>query len=247
MPPPRPTHFLSIPLASDQLSQSWFSFRNDVTRPATSYVVAADAIRPLGTLHLTLGVMRLNPGGVDLAVDVLRNLNPSSILAGLRSSPRGGESKTTSMSTSMSTSASGRAQTLLIALRGLHPIRPPTSRASVLYATPSDPDGLLQPFCELLRQPFIEAGLLDDSSHVDDGRPSLLLHATIVNTVYMRRGNRHGQRMTIDARDLVARYGDYQWVQDMPINRIALCRMGAKKVDGADGDEAYEVEADVAL
>lgn len=108
---------------------------------------------------------------------------------------------------------------------------------------------------------------------VDEQRP-LLLHATVVNTIYVkknknnvnnnnnssnsnnnpnnngdRRGGRQGrrrqERLTLDARDILGRYDDYVWVEGMPVDRVAICRMGAKKIEGSEGDEAYEVEAEV--
>lgn len=129
------------------------------------------------------------------------------------------------------------------------------SKASVLYAPPSEPDGILRSFCQKLRKPFMDSGLM-----IDDGRP-LLLHATIINTIYVKpsrvdggrggRGGRGGggsrrERMTIDARDLLDRYRDYVWMEGFPITRVAICKMGAKKIEGTD-DAAYEVVSEIVV
>lgn len=114
------------------------------------------------------------------------------------------------------------------------------SKTSVLYAAPTDTEGILHKFCEQLRKPFRDMGLMEDD------RP-LLLHATIVNTIYVkgRGGGRRKERLMLDARDLMHKYEDYAWVEDMPVSRVAVCKMGAKKVDG--GDEVYEVEEEIEI
>uniref|UniRef100_A0A8H7K6U1 A-kinase anchor protein 7-like phosphoesterase domain-containing protein n=1 Tax=Bionectria ochroleuca TaxID=29856 RepID=A0A8H7K6U1_BIOOC len=110
------------------------------------------------------------------------------------------------------------------------------SRTSVVYAPPLDPGGLLRRFCELVRGRFQEAGVM-----AQEERP-LLLHATVVNTIYI--GDRRLKRVAMDARDLMAKYDGHTWLEDMPVERVTLCKMGAKKVEGELG-EAYEVEAEV--
>ncbi|PTB61816.1 hypothetical protein BBK36DRAFT_1130967 [Trichoderma citrinoviride] len=228
MPPKlTPTHFLCIPLAGAQLATALAAFRADVTS-AMSFGLPDDAVRPLGTLHLTLGVMALKRDGTRLAKAA--NTSPSALaLSG--GSNVGSESP--------------RSDGLTLTMRGLHSIQPP-AKAAVLYASPSEPEGILYDFCKRLQRPFQEAGLM-----IDENRP-LLLHATIINTIYVKsnsgsggRGKRR-ERLTIDARSLLSRYDDYLWADKMPITRVALCRMGAKPIPGTD-DAAYEVEAEVAF
>ncbi|KFA61623.1 hypothetical protein S40285_06204 [Stachybotrys chlorohalonatus IBT 40285] len=220
--PPRamPTHFLCIPLAGPQLGRSLASFKADVV---TRSGIPADAVRPLGTLHLTLGVMALREDTLAQAVDVLKGLSLTDALANARAAAN--------------ISSSGRPS---ISLKGLHSMHPP-ARTSVLYAPPTDPEGVLRPFCEQLRRPFLESGLM-----ADEGRP-LLLHATVVNTIYVGRGRggRRRERMTLDARELLRRHEEYVWLEGMPLEKLTLCRMGAKRIEGSNGDEAYEVVAEV--
>jgi activating signal cointegrator complex subunit 1 len=132
----------------------------------------------------------------------------------------------------------------------------PAERAGVLYSPPVDELGLLQAFCEKVRSAFIEAELM-----VDENRP-LLMHATVVNTIYVKgnnrgRGGRGGQggrggrggkrgRLMFDATGIIERYEDQVWMEDVPVETVAICRMGAKKmVVNGEEDEAYEVEAEV--
>ncbi|KAH6621372.1 hypothetical protein B0J18DRAFT_432297 [Chaetomium sp. MPI-SDFR-AT-0129] len=145
-----------------------------------------------------------------------------------------------------------------ITLRGLAAMQT-LNQTSVLYAPPVDPFGLLQSFCEKVRGQFQEAELM-----IDEGRP-LLLHATVVNTVYVKgnkrgtgnkrgRGGRGGgggkkwERLVFDATGIIDRYEDQVWMEDVPVEKVAICQMGAKKVvvDGEE-DEAYEVTAEVEI
>jgi activating signal cointegrator complex subunit 1 len=207
-------------LAGPQLVRSIASFRTEVTNPA-SFGIPPTAVRPAGTLHLTLGVMSLKDEGVQQATEVLKSLRLSEFLADAKAG------------------TSSTAERLSITLKGLHAMQSP-AKTSVLYAAPVDTEGILYKFCEQIKATFQEAGLM-----AKEDRP-LLLHATVVNTIYVKdeRGRRIRERMTIDARDMVSLYDDYVWLEDMPVDRVALCRMGAKKIEGTD-DEAYEVEAEV--
>lgn len=203
------------------------------------------AIRPLGTLHLTIGVMSFpKDEGLEKAVALLKTLVPRNILANIKaaeatattagSAPeRGGDT---------TKEPSGPPPPLLsVTLKGLHSMQPAASRSSVLYAPPVDNEGTLLRFCESLRTTFQEAELMPV-----ENRP-LLLHATIVNTIYVKgrnRGKRH-EKLTIDAREILDRYEDFVWMEEVPVEKIAICKMGAKKQE--DGDEAYEVEAEIDL
>lgn len=227
MPPKTaPTHFLCIPLTGTQLSRSLASFKADVTNPM-SFAVPPEAIRPLGTLHLTLGVMALKGDGVERAAELLRSLRLRDMLANMRKSASSTGSSSVTDDTKLS-----------VTLQGLQAMHTP-SKTSVVYAPPVDTDGVLWRFCEQIKTTFQEAGLM-----AEENRP-LLLHATIVNTIYVKssRGKRR-ERLTIDARDMVSQYDGHVWMENMPVERLTLCRMGAKKIEGTD-DEAYEVEVQV--
>ncbi|KAI1825688.1 kinase A anchor protein [Xylaria intraflava] len=246
MPPrPHPTHFLCIPLCTvagrRQLSASLSSFRLDVTSPE-SFGVPEQAIRPVGTLHLTLGVMSFPKNeGLEKAVALLKSILPRQILADLASSAPTKQSNPGHPVAEAGVSAKPSAS-LMVSLRGLRTLQP-AAKSSMLYAAPLDVDGTLTAFCERLRSVFRDAGLLGE-----DSRP-LLLHATVLNTIYVkdkgasRRGGKHGEKLTIDARRILDRYEDYVWMENVPVEKIAICRMGAKKLD--DGDAAYEVEAEI--
>ncbi|ROT43730.1 hypothetical protein SODALDRAFT_320123 [Sodiomyces alkalinus F11] len=274
--PPRPTtrpppftHFLCIPLVTPSsrphLARALAAFRADVTGPSVQSAIPHDAVRPLGTLHLTLGMMSLpDAEGIEKAVSVLRSLKPREILAGIRplseTTPLAAASTTakvaaetggagavtvTASETVLETTSSGnntdnpQLTSLSLTLRGLYSMQQ-ARQAAVLYVPPVDPQGVLLAFCEGLRAPFLEAGVM-----VAEDRP-LLLHATVVNTVYVRNGGRRGRgrRLTVDAREVLDRYDGHVWMEDVPLERIAICRMGAKAVEGED-EAAYELEAEI--
>ncbi|KAK6955812.1 hypothetical protein Daesc_003456 [Daldinia eschscholtzii] len=243
MPPrPSPTHFLCLPLVTGtsrhQLSASLSAFSADVTSP-DSFAVPEQAIRPLGTLHLTIGVMSFPKNdGLDKAVALLKTLVPRKIMASINAA------ESVKSAEHSAQEPTGPPPPLLsVTLKGLHSMQPAASKASVLYAPPVDTEGTLLRFCENLRSTFQEAGLM-----AEENRP-LLLHATIMNTIYVkgrnRKGGKRSEKLTIDARDILDRYNDYVWMEDVPIEKIAICKMGAKKQE--DGDEAYEVEAEIEM
>ena len=245
MPPkPSPTHFLCVPLVTPasrpQLVHSLGSFLADVSSPA-SFGVPEDAVRPVGTLHLTLGVFSLpRSESVERAKELLRSLKPREMLAAAQPPGMPAAAKTETKTTTTTTMPP-----LTVTLRGLESMQAP-SKAAVLYAAPVDPLGTLQGFCEKLRAAFQEAELMAEES-----RP-LLLHATILNTVYVRgrrKNARRGERLTIDARGILDRYEDQVWMEDIAVEKIAICRMGAKKieVDGIVVDEQYVVEEEIPL
>lgn len=249
--PKRPplTHFLCIPLVTPasrpELSASLASFRRETASAnERCFRIPDGAVRPLGTLHLTLGVMSLKEERLGEAVGLLGGLRMGEILAEAR---REEAERTRAAARLVGEGPEGGApvadEGMSISLRGLHSMQK-ASQASVLYAPPVDARGTLRPFCEKLRAKFLEAGLM-----VDDDRP-LLLHATIVNTVYVRgRGRGKGRRLTLDAGSLLDRYADYVWLERFAVDRVAICRMGAKEVEGEEGevDAAYEVEAEVKI
>ncbi|PSS20510.1 hypothetical protein M430DRAFT_34768 [Amorphotheca resinae ATCC 22711] len=224
-PAPRLTHFLCLPLLTTtsrpQLQSSLSAFRADLGG------IPEAAVRPVGTLHLTLGVMSLlTAERVEQALALLRSLNLREML----------EERIAGGGEAMAMARSGTP--LRVTLRGLESMQNP-DKTSVLYAAPVDGDLRLQRFCGRLKEAFSAAELL-----VPDTRP-LLLHATIVNTVYVAGRGRSKGRLTIDAREVLERFEEHEWMSDVRLENVAICRMGARKLD--DGDEEYVVEGQVEL
>lgn len=218
-------------------SLSYF-LRTRTEPPRWPLLTPSLAVRPVGTIHLTIGVMSFpNNEGLQKAVTLLKTLIPQQMLSDITASTptkQGGEARGPPAPLS---------PPLSVTLKGLHTMHS-VAKASVLYAPPLDEDGVLTKFCEKLRSTFQEAGVM-----IEDNRP-LLLHATILNTIYIKGKNtsrggkgKNREQLTIDARQILDRYNDYLWMEDVPVEKMAICRMGAKKQE--DGDEAYEVEAEI--
>ncbi|KAL1629846.1 hypothetical protein SLS56_005242 [Neofusicoccum ribis] len=230
------THFLCLPLVTaeskPQLQASLDRFKTDVLRPkpnpkhdkdtevadgvpvegSDGPAVPARAIRPVGTLHLTLGVMSLvDPERIHEAVSLLQSLDLAAMpVEGMRASQSAAkENKShasepekpmeapeleaitsespavaaTDLPTDVTTSPS---KPLVISLRSLVSMHPP-HKTSILYAQPEDPTNRIHAFCDALRNLFTERGLM-----IEDTRP-LKLHATVVNTIYAKSGGRYGK------------------------------------------------------
>jgi activating signal cointegrator complex subunit 1 len=264
--PPRPqlTHFLCIPLVTSasrsQLRASLSSFRAATTaEPEESsseisqlpnnsnggmFFIPEKAIRPLGTLHLTLGVMSLlSQDTLNSCLQLLKSLDLKSILAeSMVGNP--GEVE--------------REKELRVTLKGLTSMHDP-SKTSILYAEPlvgsSHHPKSLEDFCSRLKKLFTDAGYI-----MPDTRP-LLLHATIVNTIYapgVRKatgeGGGHGKKkakLTLDATGVLEKFKDMLWFEDCSIEKVAICRMGAVDVRDSEGkqtgDQEYAVEGEVDL
>lgn len=223
---PALTHFLCIPLinptSQPQLEASIGMFKRQVCsaapdRQPSREIEAAeegnvptlhpDAIRPLGSLHLTLGVMSLDEAKLAQATALIQSLDLGNLLQGATlaqaDQPNTTDTSTTSpdpaLSTSLATDQSTTAVSasdskslpLTLSLEGLEPMQSPT-KTSILYIRPHDPTNRLQPLCQALRKTFTDAGLI-----IADTRP-LRLHATIVNTIYIK-GRKKSKKPKLDA------------------------------------------------
>ena len=253
--------------------------------------VPEKAIRPVGTLHLTLGVMSLtSPDKLEQAIGLLKQLNLGQMLRG-ESSQSANEEKQERLTDNTDRN---NPEPLRLSLRGLESMHP-VQRTSVLYAAPHDTSDRLQAFGEALRSTFMEAGFV-----VPDDRP-LKLHATIINMIYAKKGGRTGRsqgyetqqrshnmlsdmpveptaatednlstadtvqsigsshravtnRMAgnapdsrgfnkFDATALVKHFKDFDWANDVVVDKVAICKMGAKKLLNEQGNiigEEYE-------
>ncbi|CZR52992.1 uncharacterized protein PAC_02870 [Phialocephala subalpina] len=253
--PPALTHFLCIPLVTSssrpQLQKSLATFRERLSQkgiPDLPDGLPEKAIRPLGTLHLTLGVMSLlTPEKVEGALKLLRELDIKSLFSQpspvkfAPKLPAGPDSKVKEKE--KETEGQAKPENLKITLQGLRPMQTP-SKTSILYSSPLDPDLRLFQFCTSLRQTFTEAGFIEDQK-------KLLLHATIVNTVYAKgvkgkgtgHGKRGGAKLMIDASEILEEFEEFEFMENVRVERVAVCRMGAKPDE--DGEVAYEVEGEI--
>ncbi|KAJ5702063.1 hypothetical protein N7488_009611 [Penicillium malachiteum] len=292
---PSLTHFLCIPLVNStsitQLEASLASFKEDYPpipasdperrdRSSNDHVsqppIPEGAIRPLGTLHLTLGVMSLpSKHRLDDAISFFQSINLAELLQESErvalqkqaKSHRYRSNRTENAPEGLQDISQSSVHPLTASLESLHAI-PRAKAATVLHAAPVDSTSRLYPFCLMLRDKFIEAGFIVGESkekeeksekneeaseqqtntgdevaspqHEGPDQPNildpytaaltrtpkvrpLLLHATILNTIYVRgrprpvkksshenqRWKNVQRRIEIDARGLLDRYKDY--------------------------------------
>lgn len=274
-PPSRPplTHFLCLPLVTSsskpQLQASLDLFTSEITQkadPGSEDVgarigVPGKAVRPVGTLHLTLGVMSLRTQArVDEALALLRSIDARELLekSRLRESV-GARCHEAESIQSGREEASGEQhddgqqredqpeQTtphpLQLSLKGLVPMHSLKS-TSILYTSPVSLTHDIQGLCQSLVSIFTSAGFM-----VPETRP-LLLHATVLNTIYVpkvrqasdRGRGGHGKykaKLTIDATGILERFGEHVWMEEDVIRKVAICRMGAKASESG-GEEYFE-------
>jgi activating signal cointegrator complex subunit 1 len=220
---PNLTHFLCLPLitpeSTPQFQQSVAAFRRAVTvsnedgetAPQDATVASRihpEAIRPVGSLHLTLGVMALDGNGLEAAVNVLEGVNVAAMLEDAQAAASAG---TTSINAQIERPASSTQPLspeepdapvpLTLDFKGLTSMHDPT-QTSILYLAPHDPSNRLYHFCLALQQHFQTAGLL-----VQDDR-ALRLHATVVNTVYAKSRNTKPARREVGDGDSSSRPGE---------------------------------------
>jgi activating signal cointegrator complex subunit 1 len=306
---PQLTHFLCVPLVNDhsrpQLETKLSELKQELRG---SGFLPVKAVRPPGTLHLTLGVMSLDDEQLDLATQYLSELDVQKMLQNVTAQCLAEEAAASgTVSENLNAFAMPDWEALSIDLKGLVPMQAP-QKTSILYAEPVDKRQILQPFGEKLRYEFTQKGFL-----IEDKR-TLRLHATVINTIYAKskgRGGRanakpsqhrtgegsvdgvngveehddgasmagssidghdevttappdpstietkvpkldgstgHGPEakswLRFDARDLIERYKDVVWAENVRIDRVQICKMGAKKILDGEGEvvaEEYEV------
>ncbi|KAF1836874.1 hypothetical protein BDW02DRAFT_566644 [Decorospora gaudefroyi] len=183
------THFLCLPLVTPtskpQLRRGLERLKKDVAKDSP---VPIAAVRPPGTLHLTLGVMSLSPEELQEATLYLQDLNLHTLLRDIthrRIAEKAAEDGT--VAENLNAAAMPDTDALTVTLESLVPMQTP-SKTSILYAEPRDASQRLTGFAEAVRAAFAERGWV-----VDDAR-GLRLHATLLNTIYAKpKGGRQAK------------------------------------------------------
>lgn len=304
------THFLCLPLVMESsrhaLLQGLHKLKQELE---TEQIAPVKAVRPVGTLHLTVGVMSLDEESLQKAALYLRDLDVYRLLRDIslqKLAERAAEEG--AICENLNAAAMPDTDALTIDLESLVPMQAP-HKTSILYAEPKDGSQRLLPFASALKEQFTQQGFL-----IEDHRP-LKLHATVINTIYAKPGGRRGKAknkgipasttqgnpeapphlpgsknidgqeecasttgsandedgetvpsetakqaraqghgpdakswMRFDATSLIDKYRGFTWAENIRIDRVQICKMGAKKIwsGGSDGegevlDEQYQV------
>ncbi|KAL9581724.1 MAG: hypothetical protein Q9212_003727 [Teloschistes hypoglaucus] len=199
MPPKKTsklTHFLCLPIINQNSTPQWQKSLQQFTKDAIvppqpspnsaafpngsdeasepSLSIPAKAIRPLGALHLTIGVMSLpTQEKLNAARALLKNLDITKLLLDAQQP----ESDAEAEADQDPGSTSSKPSPLLLSFTTLQSMHSPQS-TSILYIPPIDNTGRLYPFCEALKTRFTQEGLM-----VEENR-DMKLHATVLNTLY---------------------------------------------------------------
>lgn len=249
-----PTHFLCLPLISPttlpHLSSSLSSLATTLAETTT---LPASAVRPPSTLHITLGVLSLTPSRLPVAVAYLDTLDLAGILRDVsqRLAAERAASQGIVAEGFMAGSLPAGAEVLKVNLEGLRGMRD-VKRTGVCFAVPRDDgdsaaDGRLGGFAKEVRRNWVDEGLMKSEER------EWLAHVTVVNSIYAKGGRGKGKgkgRVMFDASELVERYEGFVWAAGVEIDRVCLCKMGAKDIVrvGEEGeevkDQAYEVVAE---
>lgn len=270
--PAKLTHFLCLPLVNHDSRPQLGGALQDFKQKATA-TIPVKAVRPLDTLHLTLGVMSLSSQQLKRATTLLGSCDVTRLLTRSldldRSNSEAADPSTTSESVKDKQNIP-----LTVTLEGLLSMHEPAS-TSILYVSPQDTTERLVPLCLAILDLFRSEDLLKP-----DGRP-LKLHATIVNTIYAKNdiwpkarasetpsnapraqdgassaatSSQTARRSKVsnrfDARQLLDDFASFQWADRIVLDRIAICEMGAKQHFDKDDrltSESYTEVAHIAL
>jgi activating signal cointegrator complex subunit 1 len=235
--------------------------------------IDSKSVRPIGALHCTLGVMSLNEEELIEATEYLQGLDVRQILSEASAEPvdftKLSSTDASTLERPISPPTVSRAiQPLMIDLKGIESMHA-TQQTSILYAAPKDATGRLLPFCKTIQTLFNSKGFLRPDNR------ELKLHATLVNTIYARgrkrpaprgltisstgqlrpdRSQGHGPDadtpLKIDATGLLEKYKDFVWAENVVLDRVAICEMGAKKIMNDAGevvDQEYTEVASIQL
>ncbi|BGP35908.1 hypothetical protein JCM10296v2_007760 [Rhodotorula toruloides] len=192
-------------------------------------------MRPIGTLHLTIGV--LHPQNDEHLERAKRWLEEEvDIEELLRQAGEAGRAHRAEEQVDNDAPDIDSLEPLVVDLCSLKPMKhQPAHSAAILYLPPHDSTNRLQVFAQALHDAAVDAGLMRQP---EPNRREVLLHATVVNTRYSSSGSR-ARRYNFSS--VISRFEDTVWATDVPINGVALCKMGAKPTE--DGDAEYEVVA----
>lgn len=207
------THFLCVPLVTpksrETLEASMKRFSDAVSQSGESAVETANidgetghqglrfvhpkAIRPVGAIHLTLGVMSLDKDQLSEAEAYLNSDDVRNLISATVNRSLADEANTPQIAASEASSSLERTITppatervkgpLEVQLSGVQSMHA-AHKTSILYIAPTDESNRLYPFCVALQKLFRDKGFL-----LEDNR-QLKLHATIVNTIYAKERRR---------------------------------------------------------
>ncbi|EEB07979.1 hypothetical protein SJAG_03106 [Schizosaccharomyces japonicus yFS275] len=113
---------------------------------------------------------------------------------------------------------------ITISLRGTDYFGSEEQHSRVLFAVPVESEistGNLKPFCEFVRQLFVDGGIIRDTSH------ELNLHCTLLNVRHMRKFGY--KEKSFDATQLLRRFSldSWTWTSNTTLDELSIMKTGA--------------------
>lgn len=145
-------------------------------------------------------------------------------------------SSSSSKSNDASTPNQSLPRPMSLTLHGLGTFQSPRS-SRVFFAHAHDPSKRLQTFAELVRQNFMDAGLITET------RP-LVLHATIANMIYVKsRKGQGGKAGEVDARAILRLFNNVEEDGESALNRQQP--LGSSDADAANSPSKSQGASDL--
>ncbi|KAF2858326.1 hypothetical protein K470DRAFT_259918 [Piedraia hortae CBS 480.64] len=237
---PQLTHFLALPLVNpsskQQLIQSLAHLHSTISSHREADTLTK-ALRPLHTLHFTLAVMSLSQVQLSSAVALLQELKPSELLkrnnlkielVGMKPL----QSRTTTSVLYAYPFEDGEvrsfAEDVLKIFREKGFVDPvgqeeaKEERRKLEGGGESEPDGKAGGGSAVGAKPQRKSKRKSKD---------LLLHATLLNTIYAKSNRGKGRKgpLKFDATPFVEKFGDQVWAKDVLLDKLVICEMGAKE------------------
>lgn len=195
----KPTHFLSLPLVDVEFIKKVEEIYNFIKEDAEDKNFVNSILIPLKALHLTIAVMTLkDEDEVNKAIQILRSCS-STIYDILRT------------------------HSAVLKISGLAVMKGSVKKARVVYCRILEEQSydLVMEASNFIIKKFEDAGLMNKDNHRE-----LLLHSTILNTIYSKKRSEF-----YDASKLFDKFGNFDF-GNVLIPNVSLNQMGTRSEDG---------------
>lgn len=228
------THFLRIPFATSRSNPQLLHSLGNVAQDPIAVALPRAAWKFPDELHYFVGVLSLRkPGRLDRAIRLLRELNMDRISETIAA---------TSVTDDLTKPARWSAEMVepvqapTISLQGLRPAKERFLRVTKeLNCDIKENRPWIEQFKQIVSKIFQDAGLLQVTS-LTSRSLSLMLMSTrwlrtdIPNDKPTLKAKHAFLEPSFDASDLVAKYRDFKWIIDFPLERLCISELGVKHI-----------------
>lgn len=226
------THFLRIPFATPESTPQFLQSLRHVSQDPIAAALPQAAWKTPNELYQSMGPLSLlKPGRLDGAIRLLRELDMDQIARAIAAR------SDTDIVTNSTCRSSGMVQAVqapIISLQGLGLI-PAYERTRELTCDVKGDRRWIEQFKLIVSKIFQDADLIRLSSPMS--RPLCL---KLMTTKYLRtdepntkptlKGRNAFLQPSFDASDLFAKYRDFKWTTDFPLERLCISELGLKDI-----------------